>query len=115
MPHQIRGFLGNFDALKITGQAYDRCTGCSEAVRWFVVTLSVLGLGPVSVTDVPRFGQITSAYRSDPFALVERACDDAKYLERLTGLDKLEEETEKMLAEGVSDWEEDGGEGEDDF
>ncbi|TKA57237.1 hypothetical protein B0A53_01193 [Rhodotorula sp. CCFEE 5036] len=88
VPHQIRGFLGNFDALKITGQAYDRCTGCSEA--------------------------IIGAYRTDPFALVESACDDAKYLERLTGLDKLEEETEKMLAEGVSDWEEDG-EGEDDF
>ncbi|KWU45836.1 E1-like protein-activating [Rhodotorula sp. JG-1b] len=88
VPHQIRGFLGNFDALKITGQAYDRCTGCSEA--------------------------IIRAYRTDPFALVESACDDAKYLERLTGLDKLEEETEKMLAEGVSDWEEDG-EGEDDF
>ena len=63
---------------------------------------------------MPRFGQIIGAYRTDPFALVESACDDAKYLERLTGLDKLEEETEKMLAQGVSDWAEDG-EGEDDF
>ncbi|GAA5873942.1 hypothetical protein JCM3774_004046 [Rhodotorula dairenensis] len=86
VPHQIRGFLGNFDALKITGQAYDRCTGCSE--------------------------EILNAYRRDPFGLVEAACDDAKYLERLTGLDKLEEETEKMLADGV-DWEEEDGD--DDF
>lgn len=39
VPHQIRGFLGNFDALKITGQAYDRCTGCSEAVRRLLIAL----------------------------------------------------------------------------
>ncbi|BGP53258.1 hypothetical protein JCM8202_002583 [Rhodotorula sphaerocarpa] len=86
VPHQIRGFLGNFDALKITGQAYNRCTGCSDA--------------------------ILAAYRSDAFGLVEKACEDAKYLEELTGLDKLGAETEKMLAEGV-DWEEEDGE--DDF
>ncbi|TNY18187.1 hypothetical protein DMC30DRAFT_419099, partial [Rhodotorula diobovata] len=84
VPHQIRGFLARFDNLKITGQAYDRCTGCSES--------------------------ILAAYRSDPFDLVQRACEDAHYLERLTGLDKLEEETEALLAEGVewSEEEEDG-------
>ncbi|BGP48193.1 Autophagy protein 7 [Rhodotorula kratochvilovae] len=88
VPHQIRGFLARFENLKITGQAYDRCTGCSEA--------------------------ILSAYRADPFALVQAACEDAHYLERLTGLDKLEEETEALLAEGV-DWDSAEGEGEDDF
>ncbi|GAA6006191.1 Atg7p [Rhodotorula paludigena] len=91
VPHQIRGFLARFENLKITGQAYDRCTGCSQA--------------------------ILSAYRTDAFDLVQRACEDAKYLERLTGLDKLEEETERMLAEGVEwdDDEEEAGENEDDF
>ena len=49
--------------------------------------------------------QILEAYRSDPFSLVQSACEDAKYLERVTGLDKLEEETEALLAEGV-DWSE---------
>ncbi|KPV71715.1 uncharacterized protein RHOBADRAFT_47672, partial [Rhodotorula graminis WP1] len=83
VPHQIRGYLARFDNLKITGQAYDRCTGCSDT--------------------------ILEAYRSDPFSLVQRACEDAKYLERVTGLDKLEEETEALLAEGV-EWSE-----EDDF
>ncbi|GAA6027462.1 hypothetical protein JCM8097_007874 [Rhodosporidiobolus ruineniae] len=91
VPHQIRGFLAQFENLKITGQAYDRCTGCSSA--------------------------ILDAYAADPFGLVQKAAEDAKYLERLTGLDKLEEETERMMAEGV-DWDEDedeDGEGEDDF
>lgn len=54
VPHQIRGFLGNFDALKITGQAYDRCTGCSEAVRELFGALLTLGRMPVSTTDIPR-------------------------------------------------------------
>ncbi|GEM07213.1 autophagy-related protein 7 [Rhodotorula toruloides] len=79
VPHQIRGFLANFENLKITGHAFERCTGCSKA--------------------------ILDAYRTDAFGLVRQSCEDAKYLERLTGLDKLEEETEALLAEGL-DWDE---------
>ncbi|GAA6012860.1 hypothetical protein JCM10207_008357, partial [Rhodosporidiobolus poonsookiae] len=86
VPHQIRGFLAQFDNLKITGQAYERCTGCSKA--------------------------ILAAYAADPFNLVRQSCEDAKHLERLTGLDKLEEETEKLLAEGL-DWDEEDEEDED--
>ncbi|GAA5864413.1 hypothetical protein JCM1840_000487 [Sporobolomyces johnsonii] len=85
VPHQIRGFLAQFHNLKITGQAYERCTGCSNA--------------------------ILDAYKTDAFDLVQKACEDAKYLERLTGLDKLEEETERLLAEGL-DWDDDDDEGE---
>ena len=33
VPHQIRGFLAGFNNLKITGQAYNKCTGFSDAVR----------------------------------------------------------------------------------
>lgn len=110
VPHQIRGFLGNFDALKITGQAYNRCTGCSDAVRRFLRSIARRQRGRDA--DEEPDGQILAAYRSDAFGLVEKACEDAKYLEELTGLDKLGAETEKMLAEGV-DWEEEDGE--DDF
>ncbi|GAA5993413.1 hypothetical protein JCM5350_006869 [Sporobolomyces pararoseus] len=89
VPHQIRGFLAQFNNLKITGQAYNRCTGCSDTML--------------------------EAFKKDGFGLVRQACQDAKYLERVTGLDKLEEETEKMLAEGVY-WEEEGeGSDGDDF
>jgi len=34
VPHQLRGFLAQFRAMAIVGAAYDRCTGCSETVRW---------------------------------------------------------------------------------
>lgn len=42
IPHQIRGYLGQFRNILVTGQQYDKCTGCSERVRAF--TLSSLGL-----------------------------------------------------------------------
>ncbi len=32
IPHQIRGFMGNYSNLLIVGHAYDRCTACSEPV-----------------------------------------------------------------------------------
>lgn len=34
VPHQLRGFLAQFRTLPIVGAAYDRCTGCSETVRF---------------------------------------------------------------------------------
>ncbi|BGP41117.1 Autophagy protein 7, partial [Rhodotorula kratochvilovae] len=98
VPHQLRGFLARFETLRITGQAYDRCTGGSAS----------------ALLTAPLFAraQILAAYARDPFALVRAACEDAKHLERLTGLDVLERETEALLAEGV-DWaEESEGEGE---
>lgn len=42
VPHQIRGFLAQFHNLKITGQAYDRCTGCSDLVRCYLSPLPSL-------------------------------------------------------------------------
>lgn len=42
---------------------------------------------------------------------MRQSCEDAKYLERLTGLDKLEEETEALLAEGL-DWDDEDEEAE---
>lgn len=32
VPHQLRGALGDFSQLKITGQAYKNCSACSEKV-----------------------------------------------------------------------------------
>lgn len=34
VPHQLRGFLGQFRTMPIVGAAYDKCTGCSETVRF---------------------------------------------------------------------------------
>lgn len=82
VPHQIRGFLGNFQQLKITGRAYVNCTACSD--------------------------KVVDAYKRDGFEMLQKAFDDAKYLEQITGLDKLQEETEAAL-EAV-DWDEGGDE-----
>ncbi|EAU81046.2 autophagy protein 7 [Coprinopsis cinerea okayama7 len=84
VPHQIRGFLAQFRNLQLVGSGYERCVGCSEA--------------------------ILQAYESQGFAMLLKAFNEDKYLEKLSGLDKLAEEGEAVL-EAV-DWEEDGG---DDF
>jgi len=52
-----------------------------------------------------------SAYEKEGYEMLSKAFEDAKYLERVTGLDKLYEESEALL-ESV-DWAEE--EGEDDF
>ncbi len=66
VPHQIRGFLGNFSQLLVVGRAYDRCTGCSPAVL--------------------------RAYLRNPLAFVAQACASSAFLEDLTGLTALKDE-----------------------
>jgi len=84
VPHQLRGFLNQFRAMPLVGAAYDKCTGCSETVL--------------------------KAYETQGFDMLLKAFNETKYLEKLTGLDKLFDESEAAL-ESV-EWEE---EGEDDF
>ena len=86
VPHQLRGFLGQFRNMALVGAAYDKCTGCSETV--------------------------IRAYEKDGFDMLLKAFNDTQYLECLTGLDKLFDEGEAVL-ESV-DWDE-GEDGEDDF
>ncbi|KJA17472.1 hypothetical protein HYPSUDRAFT_46420 [Hypholoma sublateritium FD-334 SS-4] len=83
VPHQLRGFLGQFKTMPLVGAAYDRCTGCSEIVL--------------------------QAYEKDGFPMLLQAFNDIKYLETLTGLDKLFEEGESAIND--IDWHEE----EDDF
>jgi len=86
VPHQLRGFLSQFRNMSLVGAAYDKCTGCSETV--------------------------IRAYEQEGFAMLLKVFNDTKYLEQLTGLDKLFDEGEAAL-ERV-DWDEGEG-GEDDF
>ncbi|KAF5347909.1 hypothetical protein D9756_010220 [Leucocoprinus leucothites] len=83
VPHQIRGFLAQFRNLPLVGAAYDKCTGCSETVL--------------------------QAYEKEGFDMLLKAFNDQKYLESLTGLDKLFEEEDEAVLESV-EWDE-----EDDF
>lgn len=39
LPHQIRGFLSQFNNMLITGQAYDKCTACSQKVIYHYILL----------------------------------------------------------------------------
>ncbi|KAI0721475.1 E1-like protein-activating [Fomitopsis betulina] len=83
VPHQLRGFLAQFRNMPITGAAYDRCTGCSEAVL--------------------------RAYETEGFDVLLKAFNEPGYLETLTGLDKLYDEGEAAL-EG---WDEEGEDADD--
>ncbi|KAI8994652.1 ubiquitin-like conjugating enzyme [Pilobolus umbonatus] len=74
LPHQIRGFLGQFSNMLITGQVYDKCTACSE--------------------------KIINEYEQDSLVFLKKVLNDSLYLESVTGLDKLKEESEALL----SDW-----------
>jgi len=88
IPHQIRGYLAQFRNLLVTGQQFERCTGCSE--------------------------KVVKAYETEGFPMLLRAFNEEAYLEQLTGLDKLYEEAQAALAD--NDWaEERGNSDEDDF
>ncbi|KAH8915769.1 ubiquitin-like conjugating enzyme [Atractiella rhizophila] len=79
VPHQIRGYLAQFNNLKITGRAYDRCTACSDYVL--------------------------KAYEEKGWEMLEKAFGENEYLEKLTGLDELKKESEKVLEE-MEEWDE---------
>ncbi|KAG1794210.1 uncharacterized protein HD556DRAFT_1371621 [Suillus plorans] len=78
VPHQLRGFLAQFRNLPIIGAAYDKCTGCSETVL--------------------------KAYEEQGFNMLLKAFNEPRFLEKLTGLDKLYSEGD-AIAESV-DWDE---------
>ncbi|KAI8838400.1 hypothetical protein BC829DRAFT_447404 [Chytridium lagenaria] len=69
VPHQIRGFLAHFGNLLITGRGYDRCIGCSE--------------------------KILAAFEKDGFEFVKKGVTSPKYLEEVTGLAELHNQTDE--------------------
>ncbi|KAI8647244.1 putative autophagy ubiquitin-activating enzyme ApgG [Parasitella parasitica] len=74
LPHQIRGFLGQFSNMLIAGQAYEKCTACSE--------------------------KILKAYNEDHLSFVKQVLKDPLYLEEITGLAAMKKESESLL----DDW-----------
>jgi len=70
IPHSIRGFITHFNNMLVTGQAYDKCTGCSKL--------------------------ILDEYKSKGFDFLLRVFNEPKYLEDLTGLTQMKEEAEKI-------------------
>lgn len=77
IPHQIRGFLGTFESLKISGTSYSSCSACSSAVR--------------------------KEWSENGWEFVKKALNDPMYVEELSGLAEIKRQTEQLDL-GVSDW-----------
>lgn len=113
VPHQLRGFLGQFKTMPLVGAAYDKCTGCSETVRSFPYFPFILIFWMIWPSFSYLILQVLKAYETQGFSMLLEAFNDTKYLEKLTGLDKLFDEGEAAL-ESV-DWDDEGEEAGDDF
>ncbi|GMH88305.1 hypothetical protein TL16_g11117, partial [Triparma laevis f. inornata] len=70
IPHMIRGDLGDWKVNCIRTPGFDCCTGCSE--------------------------RVVKKWREEGFGLVEKVCEDEKYLEDLTGLTELKRQAEEV-------------------
>lgn len=86
VPHQIRGFLANFQNMLIHGQSYAQCSACSKP--------------------------ILDAYRNDGWDFVKKALGDREYVTELSGLAEIQRQADAM-AEAI-DFSDDGIEDEDD-
>ena len=67
IPHQIRGFLSRFTEVLPATSAFSSCTACSDVV--------------------------VSRFRQEGFAFLMRAFNEASFLEEVTGLRQLHEQT----------------------
>jgi ubiquitin-like modifier-activating enzyme ATG7 len=70
VPHQIRGFLRNFEALKIWGPSYIHCSACSAA--------------------------IVSVWREGGWEFVKQALNDPQIVSELSGLAELQRTVQQM-------------------
>ncbi|GAB5372948.1 hypothetical protein AAMO2058_001708100 [Amorphochlora amoebiformis] len=77
IPHQIRGSLRKFELLPITGNAFDKCTACSDA--------------------------IVQLYLKESWKFVFQALNDPKWLEDISGLTAMKQKAEALLEK--DDWE----------
>ncbi|KAJ2865005.1 Autophagy protein 7 [Coemansia aciculifera] len=104
-PHQLRGYLAGFRQHAIVGQAYDRCTACSDVVldayrqHGFDFLLRVF-----NNTVVDEAAPHVPTNQAPP-------APDYSYLETLTGLAALHRQTDDIMAD--IEWSEDGDEGSD--
>ncbi|XP_076469182.1 ubiquitin-like modifier-activating enzyme ATG7 [Babylonia areolata] len=77
VPHQIRGFLARFHQILPAGQAFDKCTACSPTV--------------------------TERYTEGGFQFLLQAFNDPMFLEELTGLKQLHQDTMEAEVWDLSD------------
>jgi len=87
VPHQIRGFLTNFNNMLISGQSYDCCSACSP--------------------------KIVEAYKKGGWEFIKKALTEKDYVTELSGLAEVHRAAEAAANDVEWDSEpEDGGYGE---
>lgn len=72
IPHQIRGFLSNFQNVIIKGKSYDCCSACSD--------------------------KVVSAFKHNGWDFVKRALNEKGYVEDLSGLSEVQRAAEEAMA-----------------
>nr|XP_022299462.1 ubiquitin-like modifier-activating enzyme ATG7 [Crassostrea virginica] len=80
VPHQIRCFVSRFQQVLPACKAFDKCTACSKTV--------------------------IKEFRKEGFGFLRRAFNEPSYLEDLTGLTQMHQETLDAEVWGFSDYEE---------
>lgn len=69
-PHQIRGFLNNFEQKKLSTPKYPYCSACSS--------------------------KVVEKYEQDPWEFIKSCLNDTKYLEDICGLTEVQKEAERV-------------------
>ncbi|CCE61607.1 hypothetical protein TPHA_0A05330 [Tetrapisispora phaffii CBS 4417] len=70
IPHQIRGFLTNFNILKLKTPAYEFCSGCSD--------------------------RIVDTCRSEGWNFIKHALSDPKFVEKISGLEEVQKSVDRI-------------------
>lgn len=86
VPHQIRGFLNDFNVVKLKSPAYEHCSACSPQV----------------ITECVTHG----------WDFVEQALNDHRFIEGLSGLSNVQMEAEILAEDVLVDWEDGDEDGE---
>ncbi|QPG73366.1 Autophagy protein 7 [Brettanomyces nanus] len=73
LPHQMRGFLHNFEILKLSARNFKYCSACSI--------------------------RVIEEFNKNGWEFVKKTLDNPKYLEDLVGLTKIHDEAEKAALE----------------
>ncbi|KAJ9614086.1 Autophagy protein 7 [Cladophialophora chaetospira] len=85
IPHQIRGFLAQFNNMNITGQSYESCSACSDL--------------------------IVDAYLKDGWEFVKRAMNEKGFVEEVSGLAEVQRLAEEAMKRDIDFSEEEEEEG----
>jgi len=72
LPHQLRGFLGKFDTMKLETPAYEYCSACSKPIQ--------------------------QGYEEGGWDFVARALNEPQYVETISGLAEVQRKAEEAVA-----------------